>query len=210
MFFAAGLALTRFWFPVYWDVPPPTASIGVATGVTVEGHPWIGAERPLLEIMEFSDYQCFQCKKMHRYLRELLAKHPDKIRMIHRNYPMDHEFNPIVTEPFHVGSGQMALLAIHAAENGKFLEISDLLFFQVTDRKRIRIAEIAEAAGMDPQSLSAALQHEPYRRHLQKDIRDGMKLGITGTPSYFINGRVYEGRIPAEVLKPLIEMASSN
>jgi protein-disulfide isomerase len=37
-----------------------------------------------------------------------------------------------------------------------------------------------------------------------------MKLGITGTPSYYINGRVYEGRIPAEVLKPLIEMASSN
>lgn len=208
--FGVALLIIRLLFPAYWDAQQTAASIHARTGVTVDGHPWIGAENPLLEIVEFSDYQCFQCKKMHYYLRELVARHPGKIRLIHRNYPMDHEFNPIVTEPFHVGSGQMALLAIHAASSGKFLEVNDLLFFLVAHRQKIRIEEIAEKTGMDSQLLSAALQHEPYRRQLLRDIRDGMKLGIVGTPSYLINGRVYEGSIPAGILKPLMEIASSN
>ena len=71
---------------------------------------------------EFTDYLCFQCRKMHYYLRDLVARYPDKIRLVHRNYPMDHEFNPMVKEPFHVGAGKMALLAIHAAASGSFLE----------------------------------------------------------------------------------------
>lgn len=208
--FAATFLTVLIWFPAYWDAPPPAVALRAKTGVTAKGHPWVGAEHPLLEIVEFSDYQCFQCRKMHHYLRQLVARHPEKIRLVHRNYPMDHEFNPIVGEPFHVGSGQMALLAIHAAASGKFLEVNDLLFHWVTNLQKIRLAEMAERTGLDPQLLAAALQHEPYRQHLLNDIRDGMRLGIVGTPSYLINGRVYEGSIPAEILEPLIEVASSN
>jgi protein-disulfide isomerase/uncharacterized membrane protein len=208
--FVVGLVLMRLFFPAYWEAQPPAASVHVRSGVTADGHPWIGAEQPLLEIVEFSDYQCFQCRKMHYYLRTLVARYPEKIRLVHRNYPMDHEFNPIVREPFHVGSGQMSLLAIHAAASGKFLDVNDLLFSMVTSRQSIRIAEIAEKAALDSQLLAAALQHEPYHRQLRNDIRDGIKLGIQGTPSYLINGRIYEGSIPVEILKPVLEVASAN
>jgi protein-disulfide isomerase/uncharacterized membrane protein len=208
--FGVGLLMTRLFFPAYWEAQPPAASIHVRSGVTADGHPWIGAEQPLLEIVEFSDYQCFQCRKMHFYLRTLVATHPEKIRLVHRNYPMDHEFNPIVREPFHVGSGLMALLAIHAAASAKFLEVNDLLFYLVTQRREIRITEIAAKTGMDSQLLAAALQQESYHRQLRKDIRDGIKLGIQGTPSYLINGRVYEGSIPVEILKPVLEVASAD
>jgi protein-disulfide isomerase/uncharacterized membrane protein len=208
--FVVGLLLMCLFFPAYWEAQQPAASIHVRTGVTVDGHPWIGAEQPLLEIVEFSDYQCFQCKKMHHYLRALVARYPEKIRLVHRNYPMDHEFNPIVSEPFHIGSGQMALLAIHAAASGKFLEVNDLLFYLVAQRREIRITEIAAKTGMDSQLLAAALQLESYHRQLRKDIRDGIKLGIQGTPSYLINGRVYEGSIPVEILKPVLEVASAD
>jgi uncharacterized membrane protein/protein-disulfide isomerase len=210
--FGVGLLLTRLLFPAYWDGQPPAAMLHARTGVTADGHPWIGAENPQLEIVEFTDYQCFQCKKMNSYLRQLVARNPEEIRLVHRNYPMDHEFNPIVTEPFHVGSGRMALLAVHAAANGMFLEINDLLYYKATTGDPIRIAEIAAETGMDSELLSGALQHEPYRRHLLRDIRDGMKLGVVGTPSYLINGRVYEGHIPEEILKSLLklEVASSD
>jgi len=87
--------------------------------------------------------------------------HPEKIRLIHRNYPMDHEFNPIVTEPFHVGSGRMALLAIHAAARGRFLEINDLLFNKAATGQQIRIAEIAEETGMDFRLLAGACSMSP-------------------------------------------------
>jgi len=72
------------------------------------------------------------------------------------------------------------------------------------------LAEAAAAIGMDAKLLSVALQHEPYRWHLMKDIRDGLKLGIVGTPSYLINGRIYQGNLPAEVLKPLMDTGDSD
>ena len=203
--FGIGLIIGVTLFPAYWNVQMPSASENVRTGITAEGHPWVGAEQPTLEIVEFTDYQCFQCKKMHHYLRELVERHPDKIRLIHRNYPMDHEFNPIVKDPFHVGSGQMALLAIHGAVNGKFLEMNDLLFAKGATGQKIQLKDIAEETGMDLQQLAAALHHEPYIQHLLLEIRQGMKLSIIGTPSYLINGSVYEGNIPAEILKPFLD-----
>ena len=203
--FAAGILAALLAFPAYWQVVPPVAAASIQTGITAEGLPWIGAENPVLDIVEFTDYQCFQCRKMHYYLRVLVARHPDKLRLTHCNYPMDHKFNPIVTEPFHVGSGQMALLAIHAAANGRFVELNDLLFAKAATGQAIDLAAVAREVGIDPLGLQQALTHEPYNRHLLRDIRQGMKLRIAGTPSYWINGSVYEGRIPPEVLKPILE-----
>jgi protein-disulfide isomerase/uncharacterized membrane protein len=209
--FGTGLMLTAVFFPAYWNIQPPGGSAHIKTGLTDEGHPWIGAENPELEIVEFTDYQCFQCRKMHYYLLQVLARYPGKIRLVHRHFPVDHEFNPIVSKPFHVGSGRMALLAIHAAYNGKFAEMTDWLFFKAgTESASIKLAEAAAAIGMDAKLLSVALQHEPYRWHLMKDIRDGLKLGIVGTPSYLINGRIYQGNLPAEVLKPLMDTGDSD
>ncbi len=206
---AAGIflvACAAAWslIPPYWEFHPPRADAAIPAGVTAAGHPWIGAEHPALEITEFTDYQCFQCRKMHLYLRELVARFPEKIRLVHRNYPMDHEFNPIVKEPFHSGSGRMALLAIHGAASGVFWEMNDRLFERGGGKGRIRLQELAAETGIDPSLLSAALAHEPYRAHLLRDIREGMKLGIVGTPSYLVGGKVYEGGIPPEVLQPVI------
>jgi len=203
--FGAGLFLTNLMFPPYWESKIPSPSNPIPTGLTAEGHPWIGAEQPVLEIQEFTDYLCFQCRKMHYYLRDLVSRYPDKIRLVHRNYPMDHEFNPIVEEPFHVGAGKMALLAIHAAASGFFWKMNDRLFAAAEKGKDIDIQEIANDTGFDRRELAGSLKYEPYRRRLLVDIRDGMKLGIIGTPSYLINSNIYEGVIPAEVLIPVIE-----
>jgi len=203
--FAIGMLLTFLYFPPYWRVSLPAASASIRTGITDQGYPWIGAENPVLDIMEFTDYQCFQCRKIHYYLRELVARHPDKIRLTHCNYPLDHEVNPIVEDPFHVGSGKMALLAIHAAEVGRFVEMNDLLFRKAAAGKPIDLGEISQETGMDVRELQAALTHKPYQQHLLRDIRHGMKLRIMGTPSYLINGNVYEGRLPAEILKSIVK-----
>jgi protein-disulfide isomerase/uncharacterized membrane protein len=203
-FFAATL-VTLLVFPRYWEINLAGISEPVENGITDEGHFWIGAENPVLNIMEFTDYQCFQCRKMHYYLRKLVARYPDRLRLTHCNFPMDHEFNPIVSEPFHVGSGQMAILAIHAAAKGKFIELNDLLFKKAAFGKTIDLREAATETGIDFHELQLALTHEPYRRHLLRDIRLGMKLRITGTPSYWINGKVYEGSIPPQILKAILE-----
>ena len=205
-FLGVGLMLTILWFPAYWDISPLGAAAHIKMGMTDEGNPWTGAENPAIDIVEFTDYQCFQCRKMHHHLLQLLVQHPGKIRIVHRHFPMDHEYNPIVSEPFHVGSGRMAILAVHAAYHGKFAEMNDWLFYKAGLMPgSISLAEAAAATGLDVGQLSLALQHTPYRMLLKKDIHEGLRLGIVGTPSYLIEGKVYEGSIPAEILKSVIE-----
>ena len=196
---------TVIFFPGYWHFPPPPLSAEIPKGVTEDGHPWIGAENPELVITEFTDYQCFQCKKMHFFLRQIVAEHPDKIRLIHRHYPMDDKFNPIVKEPFHVGSGAMALLASYAATKGKFWEMNDVLFNIDREKGSINVKELSEKVGLDPKKLSWSIYDGKIRHKLKVDIWEGMKLGITGTPCYVIKGKLYLAQIPPNVINDVLE-----
>ena len=207
----AVLVISAFvYFPAYWNLTPPPLSANIPKGMTEDGHPWIGgseiggSENPELVITEFSDYLCFQCRKMHFFLRRFVEKNPGKIRLIYRHYPMDHRYNPIVKEPFHIGSGDMALLSIYAAKEGKFWEMNDMLLGVDISGKKIDIRELAEKTGLDADKLTASRFDNNIRRNLWFDIRDGLKAGITGTPAYMINGKLYLGEIPADILKKVI------
>ena len=196
----------KLFLPHYWTYTLPEIPPDIPTGLTEEGHPWIGAENPLLTIEEFADYQCFQCYKMHFMLRRLIDEHPEKIRLIHRHFPMDHTINEIIVPtPFHVGSGKMALMAIYAASQGKFWEANDALFKLGRNKKPFNTKTLAEKTGLSAGALAIATRNKNIRLFLQNDIRQGMKLGITGTPSFVINGKVYTGSIPAEILENIIQ-----
>jgi len=203
--YTAIVVFVFIFFPVYWNLTPPPLSANVPKGITEDGHPWIGgSENPELVITEFTDYLCFQCKKMHFMLRHLVEKNPEKIRLVHRHYPMDHRYNPLVKEPFHVGSGDMSLLSIYAAKEGKFWEMNDLLLGVDISGDKIDIKKLAEKIGLDNGKLALSRYDNIIRHVLWLDIRDGLKAGITGTPAYMINGKLYLGVIPADILKKVI------
>ncbi len=200
--FLAVAALVWAVFPAYWTLTPPVLEAKeIRRGVSEEGHPWIGAENPELTITEFSDYLCFQCRKMHYYLRQIVAEHPDKIRLVHRHFPMEQGYNPLVKEAFHTGSGPMALLAIAAAEQGKFWEMNDFLYEQADHKKDFNTKLLGEKLGLDSGLLSRSLGDRRVQIKLRQDIREGLKLGITGTPGFVIDGKLYQGHIPAEILE---------
>lgn len=203
--FVIGAILLILFMPSYWHLTPPKLSGDINTGYTEDGHPWMGAENPEIEIMEFTDYMCFQCKKMHFYLRQLILQYPDKIRIIHRHFPMDHRFNPLVKEPFHVGTGGMALFAIYAAKKEKFWEMNDILFSIKRDTKRIDLKKIARQTGLEFKALANSMNDQELKYALYLDIVYGLKKGVVGTPSYIIDGQVYRGQIPAEVLNRVID-----
>ncbi len=198
-----GLMTTTF--PVYWHLAPPPLSESIPTGVTEDGHPWIGANTPVLEINEYTDYQCFQCKKMHFFLRRLIEAHPDKIRLVHHHYPMDDKINPIVKEPFHVGSAAMSLLAIYAQSIGKFWEMNDILFNTDIAKGAINTRTLLKQAGVDPGGKAPDIYNPQIQVQLLADIRDGLKLGISGTPAYVIEGQLYLGQIPPDILDKIIK-----
>jgi protein-disulfide isomerase/uncharacterized membrane protein len=202
--FFCGVILIIIFFPKYWAFKISNTYSALPVGVTQDGHPWIGAEHPILEITEFTDYQCFQCKKMHHYLRKIMMEHPDKIRLIHRNYPLDSKYNFAVKEKFHDGSAELALLAIYASLKGKFWEMNDLLYSLQIKDGQIKLKDLANKMQFDFLDLRVSLHSKKIINILQLDLWEGFKLGIKGTPAYVINGNVYRGNIPSEIINAAI------
>lgn len=192
-------------FPTYWKDEIPLFSNKIVTGFTSEGHPWIGASDPQLIIEEFSDYQCFQCRKMHHYIRRIILEYPNRIRLVHRQFPMDDRFNPIVKKVYHRGAGKMAMIAIAAAAKGKFWEANDYLFSVANRQEVISFQKIAQEIDLKPEELSREVNNPENQKQLMKDLSDGIKLGITGTPAFVINGELHLGTIPKDILKRVID-----
>ena len=197
----------RILIPAYWEYQYPQLSENIATGITEEGHPWIGAEDPKLIIKEFTDYQCFQCSKAHFFLRLLVDKYPDKIRLVHYHYPMDDKFNTVlVKKPFHIGSGMLALLTLAAARQDKFWEANDALYGVIQHGiTAFNIQEFAEKLHLDTEQLKKDMYSESALKQVESDIRTGLKNNILGTPSFIVDGKVYTGRFPNEIIEIINE-----
>lgn len=196
------LALLLFLFlPRYWEMKPPELTLDLSRGVTADGHPWIGAENPDLTVNEFSDYLCFPCKKNYLHLRRIIQKYPTKIRLVHHHFPMDHTVNPIVKQPFHVGAGKLAMVAIAAQHTGKFWEMNDILFSLPSSVKTLKVKDLADKAGIGDGELKQAFNEGRLNYKLQQDIQKGLKLGLSGTPGFVINGTLYVGQIPANIFR---------
>jgi uncharacterized membrane protein/protein-disulfide isomerase len=201
-----GILCTKIFLPPYWQYTLPPLAHTIPNGLTEEGHPWIGAENPAITIHEYADYQCFQCGKMHQFLRQLIAEHPGKIKLVHHHYPMDHEFNAIIVpEPFHIGAGKMAMIGIYAASKNKFWEMNDALYALGRQKEPFNTKTLAETTGFSSGELAAATRHPKIREALLYDIRQGMKLEIVGTPTFVVDGNVYPGVLPANILKQIMQ-----
>ena len=130
---------------------------------------------------------------------------PDKIRLVHRHFPMDNKINPIVKEPFHIGSTQLSLLAIYGAEKEKFWEINDVLF-RLPRKGKINIRQVAEKTGLNYEEMRYDFRKKRIWRILWKDVSEGLKkYQLSGTPGYVINDRVYLGQIPPDILKNYVQ-----
>ncbi len=196
----------RLALPAYWEQEPEALNAEVATGLTAEGLPWIGAKEPRIVIEEYTDYMCFQCRKMHFYLRQLINRHPNTIRLVHRHYPLDHEYNPVLApQPFHEGAGILALVAIAGAEKGRFWQVNDALYQAAqSEEKSIKLAPFAAMMGISEQELLGIMSSEKAYMHLRHDVLAGLKHKLTGTPGFVVDGQVYEKTLPPELLRGMM------
>jgi protein-disulfide isomerase len=118
---------------------------------------------------------------------------------------MDHNVNPIVKKPYHIGSGELACFAILAGIKGKFWKMNDLLFDIARKEHSINTQMLADKVGLNVGELARSIHHPYIRQKLAKDIFKGMKLRVSGTPTYFINGEKYSGYIPPEIFTDFLE-----
>ncbi len=200
---ALVVALPVAFYPQYWNQQGRSVratSAEVETGVTDEGLPWIGSWQAPIIILEFSDYLCPHCKRAHATLRNYIAQSPGKFRLVHRHFPLAHRCNRAIQGPFHEDACWMARAAYCAGKQKKFWPMNDALFALEGTRPESYALELAKGMGIDEVLFRDCLISQEAQGHVKADIEAGIKRGVTATPTFEVNGRLFVGEVPAATL----------
>lgn len=163
--------------------------------VLASGDPSIGSSDAKVTIVEYSDFECPFCQRAELTMNQLLDEYNGRIRLVYRNYPLSfHQYSEISAE-----AGELAY------EQGKFWEMHDKMFENRANLKEKDLKRYAEEIGLDMELFNAGLDSHKYEAEVKRDIADGNRLGVTGTPAFFINGRSVIGAQPIENFRKVID-----
>jgi protein-disulfide isomerase len=164
--------------------------------VSAEGAPFKGPQNAPITIVEFSDFQCSYCKRVLNVLDQVLERYPDKVKLAFRDFPILN---------IHPHAQKAAEAAHCAAEQGKFWEYHDLLFEHQDAIPTANFAEHAKALGLEVAAFQACLDSQKFKAKVERNYADGVKAGVSGTPAFFINGRLLSGAQPFDAFKAVID-----
>jgi protein-disulfide isomerase len=164
--------------------------------VSAEDAPFKGPVNAPITIVEFSDFQCSYCKRVVHILDQVLERYPDKVKLAFRDFPIAN---------IHPHAQKAAEAAHCAAEQGKFWEFHDLLFEKQDTIPTTNFAEQANTLGLDAASFQTCLDSRKYQAKVEGNYAAGVKAGVSGTPAFFINGRLLSGAQPLEAFKAVID-----
>jgi protein-disulfide isomerase len=153
-----------------------------------------GAKAPVT-IIEFSDYQCPFCGRAEGTVDQVMKAYGDKVRLVYRDFPL----------PMHPQARPASEAANCAGAQGKFWEYHETLFKNQTALGEDKLKEYAKNLGLDQAKFDQCLATKPFKGAIDKDIAEGSKVGVTGTPAFFINGRMLSGAQPFDKFKEVID-----
>ncbi len=162
---------------------------------------FLGANRPKITIVEFTDFACPYCKLSFSKIREISLKYNKDIKYIFRDLPIISEY-----------SVNLALGARCAGEQGLFWPMHDRLFIDQGIKKDSEIFLAAKQSGADTNKFKTCFDSRRYLPQIEKDYSDAQALGIDliGTPIWFINGQQVAGNIPEDIFIKFIEDILNN
>lgn len=164
--------------------------------VFTDGAPVRGSASAPVTIVAFEDFQCPFCKKTQATLADVLSKYPEKVKLVHRDFPLDS---------LHPKSRKAHEAARCAGEQGKFWAYSDKLYASAPNHEPQQLKEYAKEIGLDPAAFEGCVNSAKYQAAVQKDVDEGLRLGVNGTPAFFINGRPVSGAQPLENFTRMIQ-----
>lgn len=189
-------------YPRYWE-EECLAPNGLPSGFDAGDSCWIGAPDAVLAVTEFSDYRCPFCRRAHQEIRKLVTQHPSKIRITHKHFPLDTECNPALARQMHPGACLMARMAYCAGRQRLFWAMNDRLF-DLPATESVDPEGAAAELGLDVAMFVACVDSPAAVAHVRRDIQEGLRVGVSATPTFLIDGKLYAGRIPDEVLRPVL------
>ncbi len=153
-----------------------------------------GAKAPVT-IIEFSDYQCPFCGRAEGVVDEVMKHYGNKVRLVYRDFPL----------PMHPQARPASEAANCANAQGKFWEYHAALFANQTALDEDKLKEYGKNVGLDAAKFEQCLKDKPFKAAIDKDVADGEKVGVNGTPAFFINGRMLSGAQPFDKFKEVID-----
>ena len=183
-----------------------TPAPGAKVNVSADDDPYLGNKNAKVTIIEFSDFQCPFCRSFWKdTLPQIKSEYIDtgKVKFVYRDYPL----------PFHPMAMPYALGANCANDQGKYWEMHDKIFAEqeklgsgtISTLNAKDIKKWAAQLGLNANQFNQCLDSEKYKDEIAKDMADGSKVGVTGTPAFFINGQLIVGAQPYATFKALID-----
>jgi len=162
-----------------------TVSVAFVHNIDVKDSPFEGPADAPITLTLFTDFECPYCSKMPPLIEQVMKNNPKNVKVVFKNNPLN----------FHKMARPAAYAALAAQEQGKFWEFHDLLF--TTKKLSLKsIDKIATDLKLDMDKFKADMKSPEILAKVEKDLKDGKKAGVTGTPTVFINGRRPQQRSP--------------
>ncbi len=148
--------------------------------IDITGAPIKGSADAPVTIVEFGDFQCPFCANSQALLNQVLEAYPGKVRLAFKHLPLIQ---------IHPNARPAAIASLAALEQGKFWEMREMLYKNYNKLNRETILQIAREVGLDMPKFEAAFTAEKNASVVDKDIADSRSALVSGTPTYFINGK---------------------
>ena len=159
-------------------------SDGELTPPVNEGDHVAGPDDAPITLVEYGDYECPHCGRAQTVIKKVQRELGSQLRFVFRNFPLA-EAHP---------HAQLAAQAAEAAgAQGKFWEMHDTLFAHQDALEGDDIVGYAESLGLDIKRLARELEAGTYAKKVRADFRSGVRSGVNGTPTFFVNGTRYDG-----------------
>jgi protein-disulfide isomerase len=158
-----------------------------------------GPQRAELELVMFGDFQCPYCAAAYPILRRIRDQLADRLLFAFRHFPLRH---------IHPDAERAAEAAEAAGAQGAFWQMHDRMFESGGALSREDLIGYAAKLGLDSDQLSSELDSGTHAARVQRDVDSGVASGVTGTPGFFVGGRLYAGSFDAQSLTAALETSA--
>jgi protein-disulfide isomerase len=151
-------------------------------------------------LVEYGDYECPHCGHAYPIVKRVQKHFGKKLRFVFRNFPLAE---------MHPHAESAAESAEFAGAQGKFWEMHDALFENQEELSGALYLKLAQQIGLSPQDLRAAVEQREYLPRVKEDFTGGVRSGVNGTPTFFINGKRHDASFEYEDLVAAIEASAA-
>jgi protein-disulfide isomerase len=176
----------------YAKEPPPVLEAPVK--LSIGDAPFKGPADAKVTIVEFSDFQCPYCAKAAIEAAQVVQKFPKDVKLVFKQFPLED----------HSQAALAAEASLAAQAQGKFWPLHDKMYANFRSINRVRILTWATESGLDMKRFQADLDAHKYAARVHAEEQEGEVAGVEGTPTFFINGKRFNGVFEVAAITPII------